>query len=158
MHTLGSDARRDPAGTPFPTSAGSYVLLIRLRRRLRVAPRSQLIEPGWYAYCGSARGPGGLRARVARHLRSAKSSHWHIDRLARAGVIRRAYLYDRLTECELLGQLRCLAAASASAPGFGSSDCARCPSHLLGIGTDCAPADAALQRLGPIYVYTRAAS
>jgi len=36
---------------------------------------------GWYAYVGSAYGPGGLAARISRHLRPSKPSHWHLDYL-----------------------------------------------------------------------------
>jgi Uri superfamily endonuclease len=37
--------------------------------------------PGFYAYTGSAFGPGGLRARIGRHLSSTPVIHWHIDYL-----------------------------------------------------------------------------
>jgi len=30
------------------------------------------VQPGFYVYVGSARGPGGLKARIARHTRSEK--------------------------------------------------------------------------------------
>ncbi len=42
-----------------------------------------LLEPGVYVYVGSAWGPGGLRARIYRHLGlvGRKRLHWHIDRL-----------------------------------------------------------------------------
>jgi len=37
--------------------------------------------PGYYIYIGSAFGPGGVRARMLRHLRADKPKHWHIDYL-----------------------------------------------------------------------------
>jgi Uri superfamily endonuclease len=44
--------------------------------------RSSIILPaGRYLYCGSAKGPGGLKARLSRHMRRGKSVRWHIDRL-----------------------------------------------------------------------------
>ena len=42
------------------------------------------LAAGQYAYVGSAHGPGGLRARVGRHLRAEKPLHWHIDYLTAA--------------------------------------------------------------------------
>ncbi len=43
--------------------------------------RSLVLGPGFYIYVGSAFGPGGIRARVSRHYRTAKRKHWHIDYL-----------------------------------------------------------------------------
>ena len=40
-----------------------------------------MLAPGCYVYAGSARGPGGIRARVRRHLRPDKTPHWHIDQV-----------------------------------------------------------------------------
>lgn len=37
------------------------------------------LQPGVYAYVGSAFGPGGLQARVGRHLKLVKRPRWHID-------------------------------------------------------------------------------
>ena len=39
------------------------------------------LQPGYYIYVGSAFGPGGVRARLSRHLRTDKRKHWHIDYL-----------------------------------------------------------------------------
>ncbi len=39
---------------------------------------------GTYLYVGSAWGPGGLRARVGRHLRGSAALRWHIDYLRAA--------------------------------------------------------------------------
>ena len=36
------------------------------------------LRPGYYVYVGSALGPGGLAARLGRHLRPATEPHWHI--------------------------------------------------------------------------------
>ncbi len=58
---------------------GVYVLCLRLRRgtNVRVGRRSCRLPRGCYA--GSAL--GGLRGRVARHLRTREPKHWHIDSL-----------------------------------------------------------------------------
>ena len=39
-------------------------------------------------------------------------------------------------ECDLVEALRALAEVSVPVPGFGSSDCRRCPAHLLAAPTD----------------------
>jgi Uri superfamily endonuclease len=100
---------------------------------------------GSYLYAGSALGPGGLRARLGRHLRGAGPPHWHIDYLrAAAEVVGFIWLEAEASawpapaglspECRLA---RCLAAhpaASIPAPRFGSSDCrGRCPAHLVAL-------------------------
>ncbi|MCE4619237.1 MAG: GIY-YIG nuclease family protein [Desulfurococcales archaeon] len=37
------------------------------------------VEKGYYAYIGSAKGPGGIRARLCRHIHRCGRRHWHID-------------------------------------------------------------------------------
>ncbi len=87
---------------------------------------------GWYAYAGSARGPGGLVARVSRHLRSPKPSRWHVDYLrAFARPVEIWYTVGtRKWECVWAQALSELAGASIPVAGFGASDC-RCPAHLV---------------------------
>ncbi len=117
----------------LPHEAGAYVLLIRLEQRLSLdmpAFRGKSLVPGLYAYCGSAYGPGGIRARVSRHLRAGKPMRWHVDRLTAAGRIEKVGLRIGGRECDLAGEL--LAGGGlALLPGFGSSDCRTCPAHLL---------------------------
>ncbi len=112
---------------------GAYVLLIRLGRRLAIdLPRlgNPVLEPGWYAYCGSAHGPGGVRARVLRHMRKDKKVRWHVDRLTIAArEVRAATFLDR-SECDLVARL-IEVDFTVPVAGFGSSDCATCPAHLL---------------------------
>jgi Uri superfamily endonuclease len=120
------------AAAQAPACAGAYVLVIDLRRRLRVALAGRApvtLPPGRYLYCGSARGPGGIRARLARHLRRGKPIHWHVDRLTEAGRVAGAWVVPGGDECALVARL---AALPVPIPGFGASDChRRCPSHLL---------------------------
>lgn len=127
-----------PAGARFatcaadvPPAAGAYLLLVSLPASLRVSlPRQAeaVLPPGRYLYAGSARGPGGLRARVARHLRAEKRTHWHIDILAAAGSVQGAWIVPGGAECDFVAALSHL---RAPLPGFGSSDCRVCKSHLL---------------------------
>jgi len=117
---------------------GSYVLALRLDapHTLCIGQLGELDFPaGWYLYVGSARGPGGLPARLARHRRRLgpdKRPRWHIDYLreqaAWGGAWRRA-TGERL-ECDWAAALRRLAGARVVAPGFGASDC-HCVAHLV---------------------------
>jgi Uri superfamily endonuclease len=87
---------------------------------------------GWYAYAGSAHGPGGIAARVRRHLRAAKRLHWHIDYLrAVANPVEVWYATDpERWECRWAEALSTLPGVSTPASGFGASDCC-CVTHLF---------------------------
>ena len=116
---------------------GAYLVVVRLDRRLdlELSGRSCSLDAGSYAYCGSARGPGGLAARLARHLRLEKKAHWHIDRLTAAGRIVAVYARPGGSECALFEVLQRLPNTRTPLPGFGSSDCRRCPAHLVEVPT-----------------------
>jgi Uri superfamily endonuclease len=104
-------------------------------------------QAGDYVYLGSARGPGGLRPRLGRHLRSDKAIHWHIDYLCPNLEIRAiGYLVgDDNLECAWSQSLAALRAARLPAPGFGASDCVRgCPAHLVAFPAGESPLQAAL--------------
>ena len=91
---------------------------------------------GWYAYAGSARGPGGLAARVSRHLRSSKPLHWHVDYLrarAQPDLVWYAVGSER-RECAWANGLAGLPGASIPVPQFGASDC-QCLTHLVHFAT-----------------------
>jgi len=110
---------------------GAYLLLVTLRTMLTVAlpGRNAVALPaGRYLYCGSAYGPGGVRARLRRHIQRGKALRWHIDRLTQAGNVAGAWVVPDGGECALAAALSQL---PAPVRGFGSSDCRRCRSHLL---------------------------
>lgn len=118
-----------------PKDAGTYVLIMALPRSATI-DTGQLgrftFPPGWYAYAGSARGPGGLNARVRRHRRASKTKHWHVDYL-RACAQPVGVWYSvgpDIRECIWAEALSELPGASVPAPRFGASDC-RCAAHLL---------------------------
>ncbi len=121
--------------TILPASPGTYILILEasVRRRVRIGARGTVeLEPGFYAYVGSARGPGGLAARLAHHRRRTRSPHWHIDYLRRHTAFREVWLAQSAAEwehhwAEVLGS-----SPSASIPlaRFGASDCG-CRSHLF---------------------------
>jgi len=57
---------------------GAYLLLMTIARPLSLRIRTLtpvVLPPGWYVYAGNARGRGGMRARVKRHLRRGKPPH-----------------------------------------------------------------------------------
>ncbi|MFQ5972065.1 MAG: DUF123 domain-containing protein [Alphaproteobacteria bacterium] len=125
----------------LPSELGAYILVIDLQSPLAVrSPRPGLLPPGRYAYCGSAYGPGGIRARVRRHLRPVKALRWHVDRLTRHGRIAGVGVLPGGRECELVARLLTTAGARVPMAGLGSSDCPRCPAHLARVVRDFSPA------------------
>ena len=121
---------------------GTYVLILSLAVPLALTVGrlgTFTLAPGRYAYVGSAHGPGGLRARVNRHLRQEKRLHWHIDYLTAALPIQHVYAVAsaQKLECAWVRRLLALPGASVPIPGFGSSDCHEgCPAHLVRLPDD----------------------
>jgi len=114
-----------------PSSPGAYILQIYLAEPLSVAIARQpptTLPAGRYFYCGSANGPGGLKSRLARHMTKGKPLHWHVDQLTERGAVTGAWIVRNGRECDLVAMLGPL---PMPIPGFGSSDCSRCLSHLL---------------------------
>ena len=119
------------AAANLPAAAGAYVLALRLELPVPLPRFDAELPPGCYAYLGSARGPGGLRARLARHFRTQKKPHWHIDRLTIAVAEMAAMAIPEAAECDLAAALLATGLFRIPIPGFGSTDCRRCESHLL---------------------------
>jgi len=114
-----------------PHGPGAYVVAVALAAPLpiRLGHAAPVTLPaGRYLYCGSAYGPGGLGARLARHFRPDKSVRWHVDQLTTRGEVLGAWAISGGDECELVARLGFL---PVPLDGFGASDCARCRSHLL---------------------------
>ena len=127
--------------TPGP---GAYLLSIECGAPLTLdGPKGTgvVLARGRYGYCGSAYGPGGIRARVARHRRPSKTRRWHVDYLTALGRITAVRAEPGGNECALMDRLRAQPGVSIPAPGFGSSDCRRCPSHLAALPPDFSLAD-----------------
>ncbi len=120
----------DPLQTP-----GTYILVMRCLRRSCIpigvlGPMS--LQRGWYLYVGSAFGPGGLGARLRRHLRTDKTKHWHIDTLVAHCAVAEIWHRYEGRDLEHLWAQTLLSHQDAVIPlaGFGASDC-RCSSHLV---------------------------
>ena len=112
---------------------GAYTLLVHLPHacEIEIRGKSWPLAAGWHIYVGSAHGPGGMRARLRRHFRPNKIAHWHIDRLTMvADRLLALWLADG-TECDIVARLAGSGWFRNVLPGFGSSDCTVCRSHLL---------------------------
>lgn len=113
---------------------GTYTLVVGLAEQATVgvgALGEQTFPAGWYAYTGSAFGPGGF-ARIDRHHEIATGErdarHWHVDYLlgetpARIESVVRTPEAD--IECAVASAL----GGETVVEGFGASDCG-CGSHL----------------------------
>ena len=117
----------------LPAMSGAYLLLLRLNKPAPLPKRFGDLKllPGLYVYAGSARGPGGIRARCARHFRHDKKLHLHVDWLTKRATSFQAAAFTNRAECSLITQLMQSGSVEFSYKGFGSSDCTRCNSHLL---------------------------
>ncbi len=109
---------------------GSYTFILELPEDivLEVGALGEIgFENGFYAYNGSANGPGGFK-RLERHVSGPENIHWHIDRLTSHSTTRpvmAAESVDADIECALSRELE-----FDAVPGFGCSDCG-CDSHLF---------------------------
>nr|WP_321525060.1 GIY-YIG nuclease family protein [uncultured Cohaesibacter sp.] len=120
-----------------PNAGGVYLLAMLLPRRTRIMrPTESILPPGLYCYAGSAHGPGGLRARLARHLAKEKSIRWHVDQLTIRASSLHVWAWLEGTECDLADQMQQSNGFHVPLPGFGSSDCTHCSSHLFANAAD----------------------
>ncbi len=117
----------------LPPQPGTYALVLRLPRdaRIQVGRLGSLSLPAaWYLYVGSAFGPGGLAARLGRHISGGGRPHWHVDRLRLLAVPVEAWFSMDSGRREddwarVCGRLP----GGMSVPGFGATD-SEAPSHL----------------------------
>lgn len=119
------------------TDSGTYALLLHAADDsiIEVGALGDMpVRAGVYVYVGSAFGPGGLRARVERHVRSDGALHWHVDSLRAETTLETVwYTHDpERRECTWAAVLRLLPDATVPLHGFGASDC-NCPAHLVRI-------------------------
>lgn len=117
-------------------TVGAYItyqleLLLERELELQVGGLGRIRLPaGRYRYTGSGR--RNLEARIARHLRSRKRLHWHIDYLLSSpGVTVLRVRRFRGAECAVNRRGR----GTIAAQGFGAGDCrAGCGAHLKFLG------------------------
>ena len=68
-----------------------------------------------------------------------KRPHWHIDRLTGPGRVVLASAYPDGHECTLFARLLSHPGVTVPVPGFGSTDCRRCQSHLAAVPAGFTP-------------------
>ncbi|WP_135365276.1 GIY-YIG nuclease family protein [Halosimplex halophilum] len=117
---------------------GTYTLVVELAAPATVevgALGDRAFPAGYYAYTGSAFGPGGF-ARVERHRELAAGErdarHWHVDYLLGhpdAGIDAVVRTAGADVECAV-GRALAGADGTERVEGFGASDC-DCDSHLV---------------------------
>ena len=117
----------------LPKGPGTYVLVMQLSHMATVTAGrlgTIVLEPGYYFYVGSAL--GGLRSRLARHLRTEKRHHWHIDYLLdQAHIVEIWYAQGKeRVECNWAEALCAQEGVKPAHKGFGASDC-HCATHLF---------------------------
>ena len=127
---------------------GYYILGFKILNNLTLNIKTlnhggKIILPsGYYLYIGSAFGPGGLFARVRRHLQRNKKIRWHIDFITtKADKLNFLFVYgiksskDAITECDIVRKLIDEKVAKLSLRGFGATD-SECSTHLLTMETN----------------------
>lgn len=114
---------------------GTYALIMRgsSDQQVQVGKLGRLqLRPGCYVYVGSAFGPGGLKARIAHHMKISTRPHWHIDYLRSILHLNESwytYAAER-NEHQWAQTFRTLRGATIPLKGFGASDCS-CIAHLF---------------------------
>ncbi|MGC9071709.1 MAG: DUF123 domain-containing protein [Acidilobus sp.] len=82
---------------PLPSSGGIYSICFALDAAVEVKGRSgrrvAAAGPGLVLYVGSAGGPGGIGARLARHLSRPGRVVWHIDSVSSSPNSRPLFVY-----------------------------------------------------------------
>ncbi len=114
---------------------GTYILILRLKKNQLVQVGnlgSFNFQTGFYAYVGSAFGPGGLTARLKHHLGSSARPHWHIDYLLQWAKLEQVWLTEEAVhrEHQWAALLQDSPFATVSVKRFGASDC-KCLTHLF---------------------------
>jgi len=113
---------------------GTYCLVINVESdsETKVGSLGKLkFEKGHYVYVGSAF--NNLENRIARHLKSRKQKHWHVDYLlmSRNAVVEEVFYKqsEKKEECKFA---KIISRYGTAVTNFGSSDC-DCKGHLFKI-------------------------
>jgi Uri superfamily endonuclease len=114
---------------------GSYILILRLtvNKTIPVGRLGDINFPAaYYAYVGSAFGPGGLGGRIGHHLKQSSKPRWHIDYLRKEAQIEEIWIAEHSERHEhaWASALRTMESVVDHIKGFGSSDCT-CATHLF---------------------------
>ncbi len=115
---------------------GAYALLIISHGAILKVGKLGTFEipPGVLAYAGSAKGPGGLGARIGRHFSRGKAVRWHIDYLTEVMDVPCALALPGEEEASLARVLR--GVGRPLIRGFGCSDRRSDGTHLYLLSED----------------------
>ena len=122
----------------LPRAPGTYALLVHVAQEKDIGVGrlgATRFAAGFYVYVGSGLGPGGLAARLARHLGARRKPSWHIDYLLNEVPVIDV-IWDcsgKRLECTWMRVLLEIPVIEVAVPGFGASDC-QCPAHLAFLG------------------------
>lgn len=114
---------------------GSYALILycKINELIQIGKNKKLkLQSGYYVYCGSAFGPGGIAARVGRHFKLNKKQRWHIDYLREKCTIKEAWICysEKKLEHQWSSEFSEQIDSLIPLRKFGSTDC-KCNSHLF---------------------------
>lgn len=120
--------------------SGCYQLKVKIKQNISLKIGALGIcnfPKGDYVYTGSAM--KNLSQRIARHQRKEKKLRWHIDYLlshSEVELVEVAVFPSEIKEECFYNQKLINKKAEVPVKGFGSSDCKKCPSHLVKINGD----------------------
>ena len=125
-------------GNPLSDSSkGTYVFILFLERDKEIVvgkrknSSSILFRAGYYAYVGSAHGPGGLRSRINRHMIKDKKSVWHIDYLRKEAIPVEVWVNVHEKKLEKLwADALVVMKGSHAVENFGNTDDKKAWTHL----------------------------
>jgi Uri superfamily endonuclease len=121
----------------LPGLPGSYALMAILKNPIGLESglyKGKSVPSGRYLYAGSAFGPGGLKARIARHLDPQRKVFWHVDYLKPFWHIDEIWILGGgvSRECALIDAFSQIPGIEFPLAGFGASDCRNnCQAHLV---------------------------
>jgi len=119
----------------LPKEKGSYLLFFEMKhaKTIRVGKLTETeFVPGFYAYVGSAFGPGGLHARLRHHLSISERCHWHLDYIRPEMHFLSLWMTedDESREHDWAGVLLDLPTAEIPVKDLGATDC-QCRAHFF---------------------------
>ncbi len=116
---------------------GTYVLLLLLEHDKEIVVNRRrssspiFFRAGYYAYVGSAYGPGGLRSRINRHLIKEKKCVWHIDYLRKeADPVEVWVNFHGKKQEKIWAKALIMMNGSHSVENFGNTDDRKSRTHL----------------------------
>ena len=119
----------------LPKEGGSYALFFRLKEDAQIEVGKlgvNAFKEGLYVYVGSAFGPGGVRARVGRHIAKTKIKRWHLDYLRPVLDFEAGYfVIAKNLECAWSKGIIKMEGVSVPVTKMGASDCkSGCKTHF----------------------------